>query len=148
MYPRFNEMVEIAVDHLMPDGFDVTDNPSECDTQAKVRRWYNATGRIMVWTGESEQTIFGAPHINHAFRAWHDYVHVVFGLPFTPQGEHLVMKIQQRQVLTLGSMFTAEEQALFLKLLECEIDAQVQYYETHGEFVKDQRAFAERWMAA
>lgn len=102
LYPRFNEMVQHAVNQLMPDGFDVTDNPSDCDTLDKVRRWYETTGRIVVWTGESEQTIFGAPQVNHAFRAWHDYVHVLFGLPFTRNGEHLVMKIQQRHVLVLG----------------------------------------------
>jgi len=148
MYPRFNEMVLKVVNRLMPQGFDVTDIPSDCDTLAKVRRWHQATGRIMVWTGESDCTIFGAPHVNHAFRAWHDYVHVVFGLPFTAQGEHLVMKIQQRHVYSFGAEFTEAERELFCKLLECEIDAQVQYYETHGEFVKDQRKFAERYMAA
>lgn len=148
LYPRFNEMVQLAVATLLPYGYDVTDNPSECDTADKVRRWYEATGRIMVWAGESDNTIFGAPHVNHAFRAWHDYVHVVFGLPFTVDGEHLVMKIQQRQVLTLGAGFTDAERALFCKLLECEIDAQIQHYVTHGEFVRDQRAFAQRYMAA
>jgi hypothetical protein len=52
MYPRFNEMVLMAVESLMPDGYDVTDDSTVCDTFDKVKRLYERTGRIVVWTGE------------------------------------------------------------------------------------------------
>lgn len=149
MYPRFNEMVQVAVDALMPDGFDTTDDPTVCDTLDKVKRHYRKTGRIVVWTGESDNTVFGDPQVNHAFRAWHDYVHVNFDLPFTEAGEHTVMQIQQRQVDTLGGYaFTAQEKKLFWDLLECEIDGQIKEFVRTGDFVKDQRAFAQKYMEA
>ena len=147
MYPRFNDMVEVVVNALMPDGFDTTDDATVCDTLDKVRSYYHDTWRIIVWTGESDQTIFGAPHINHAFRAWHDWVHAAFDLPFTEDGEHKVMQIQQRHVDTLGAMlFTNEEKSLFYRLLECEIDGQIAEFKRTGDFVKDQRAFAKQYM--
>jgi hypothetical protein len=147
MYPRFNEMVLMAVASLMPDGYDVTDDSTVCDTLDKVKRHHRKTGRIMVWTGESEQSIFGQASVNHAFRAWHDYVHVLYDLPFTKAGEHRVMRIQQTHVDTLGGFeFTPEEKNLFYKLLECEVDGQLEHLIKTGEFVKDQRAFATTYM--
>lgn len=47
-----------------------------------------------------------------------------------------------------GTQFTENEHDLFCRILEVEIDEQVAYYEKHGEFVKDQRAFAQRHLVA
>lgn len=147
MYPRFNEMAHVAVQSLMPDGFDTTADASLCDTLDKVKRHYRKTGRVLVWTGESDNTIFGTPEDNHAFRAWHDYVHINFDLPFTKQGEHTVMLLQQRHVDTIGGYyFTRHEKDTFVKLLECEIAGQLDEFIRTGDFVKDQRAFAKQFM--
>lgn len=149
LYPRFNEMVLLAVEALMPDGFDTTDDESRCDSVDKVMRHYGDTGRILVWTGASDQSIFGAPHVNHAFRAWHDYVHVMYRLPFTAQGEHTVMQIQQRHVDTLGGfVFTNKEKELFYRILECEVDGQVEHLKRTGEFPSNQREFTQQYMEA
>lgn len=30
------------------------------------------SGRVVVWDGASDATIYGDARVNHAFRAWHD----------------------------------------------------------------------------
>lgn len=84
LYPALNKAVEHIVDVLMPDGFDTTDNEEHCNTYRKLEGYHKATGgRIIVWTGASNRTIFGAPEINHAFRAWHDWCHLVLEADFS-----------------------------------------------------------------
>ncbi len=145
MFPAFNRMVKMAVNALLSDGFDVTDDQNLCYPFDILKKHYNQTGRIRVWSGASDKTIFGDPNINHAFRAWHDKVHVTYNLPFTPEGEHMVMQIQQRQCDIFGkSHFTRDEITLFYRILACEIDGQLAHYIAEGEFPKDQRVFTKR----
>lgn len=149
LYPAFNEMVLLAVNALMPDGFDTTDNEEHCNTHRKLVGYWKATDRILVWSGASDCTIFGDPKVNHAFRAWHDWVHVHYDLPFTPEGEHTVMLIQQRQCDTMGALiFTPDQIQQFWRILEAEIDGQVEHYEKHKEFIADQRTFCQNYMKA
>lgn len=100
---------------------------------AKMKRDYEVTGIIVIWTGESDNTIFGEPHINHIFRAWHDYIHVTYDQDFSFAGESMVGTIQVHQLPT-DWIFEKE-------LLTSEILGQNQYYRQHKEFVKDQRKF-------
>ena len=148
MYPQFNELVHHVVRKLMPQGYDTTDNMLEVNTPEKLVRYYNATGRIMVWTGASDCTMFGDAETNHAFRAWHDYVHVMYGFPFTQEGEQLVAKVQQRQACSIGSDYTHQERELFCKLIDCEVNGQVAYFHQHNDFPEDQREFTRQYMAS
>lgn len=129
LYPALFKAVEHIVDVLMPDGFDTTDNEEHCNTYRKLEGYYKATGgRIIVWTGASDRTIFGDPAVNHAFRAWHDWCHLVLEADFSQDGEHKVCLMQQRQVRTMcEDILTKEEIAEACKFIECEIDGQKIY---------------------
>src|SRR6266404_5349587 len=41
-------------------------------------------GSLVVWSGASEGTIYGDAKVNHAFRAWHDSLHLKLNATFTP----------------------------------------------------------------
>ena len=140
---EFNELVLTMAQCLMPHGFEVaTDAPQ---TYEALRDYYNETGKIKVWNGASECTIFGYPVVNWAFRAWHDWVHVMNSLEFTVDDEHSVMRFQQLQIIELLGN-TAQAQR-FCMYLEAEIDGQAEYFQKHGHFPEDQRAFFNEYIA-
>lgn len=147
LYPRFNDCVLKIVSHLMPKGFDVTEHEHLCNSYEKVAQHYRHTGRILVWTGASDNTIFGYPQHNHAFRAWHDYVHVTYGLPFNEDGERMATKIQQHHVMEFHTG-TPCEAKFFCRILDAEINGQIEYFCKHGKFVEDQRAFVQNYLAS
>ena len=45
------------------------------------------TRATVIWPGASERTIYGAPEVNWAFRAWHDSVHLARECDFSRAGE-------------------------------------------------------------
>ena len=49
-----------------------------------------STSGLVVYSGGSDNTIYGDPRVNWAFRAWHDKLHLDLNAPFTLQGETLV----------------------------------------------------------
>jgi hypothetical protein len=100
----------------------------------KMKNDYAATGKIVIWTGESEGTIFGDPVYNHIFRAWHDLTHVLLNQDFGFAGESVVGTAQVHQ---LPSDWIFEQQ-----LITAEILGQNQYYRQHKAFLIDQRKFA------
>lgn len=135
LFPAFDKFVNDIVAEFFPCGFDVTDDGSLCDTFEKLEAYYTETGRIRVWSGGSEETIFGSPETNHAFRAWHDLCHLLLGEPFTPEGESEVAELQKQMVISRGGP------SLFLRILDIEINGQIRYYEEHGSFPVNQRQF-------
>lgn len=112
------------------DDFDVNDLQGTLD---KHREQFLRTGKIHIWTGASDKTIFASAKVNHYFRAWHDYIHVTENLGYDFIGESAVCKIQQAQ-LPLDWGF---ERAL----VDSEIVGQALYYMKYNEFIDDQRAF-------
>lgn len=99
-------------------------------TKAKFEK----TGIIEIWMGSSDNTIFGEPHINHIFRAWHNMTHFKYDQPFNFGGESTVATIQCSQLPT-DWIFERE-------LLTAEVLGQNQYYRIHREYVTNQRQFA------
>lgn len=94
-----------------------------------------ANGRLKIWTGASENTIFGSPEINHKFRFIHDFYHCQNKLGFTHGDELLVNYIQQREFRKDGpSGFDRQ-------LLNIETAGQILYYIQNGDFPTDQRKF-------
>lgn len=135
LFPAFDRFVNDIVAELFPCGFDVTDDDSLCDTFEKLEAYHTETGRIRVWSGGSEETIFGSPETNHAFRAWHDFCHLLLGAPFTPDGEARVATLQQQMVTE------RVDSPCFLNILDIEINGQIRYYDEHGCFPENQRQF-------
>lgn len=91
---------------------------------------------LVVWSGESNNTIFNDPAVNHAFRALHDALHLKTGLDFSPQAEIELGRIQASQY----------DSDLIRELVFCEVSLQAAYHLENGVFVPDQRSFTENYL--
>lgn len=87
-----NVIVQHMAHKLFPTGYDV--GPDAPDSLEALNGQIAQRGRLVVYSGASDNTIFGAPEINHDFRAWHDWTHWRHQLPFTPEGEQQVAELQ------------------------------------------------------
>lgn len=99
-----------------------------------MKRYFRAHNKIRIWTGASDNTIFGESQVNHFFRAWHDLIHIRYNQSFNFGGESTVATIQCSQLPT-DWIFERE-------LITAEVLGQNQYYRIHREYVTDQRQFA------
>jgi hypothetical protein len=95
---------------------------------------------LPVYSGACERTIYAAPEVNHAFRAWHDATHVRLGADFSIAGEIRTAREQLRQAAALGADWRT------LALLHADTIGQVLYFARFGRFVHDQRAFARAYI--
>lgn len=129
---------------LFPDGFDASETAPS--TFEELCAHLDQGRRMLVYSGASDATIWGAPHVNHAFRAWHDWVHYQFKLPFTPEGEHRACGIQ---CFMLHDKYgNTPRVAHWRNVLTAEIDGQLQYAQRHcGAFPVDQRRFVLAYLA-
>jgi hypothetical protein len=122
---------------LNPEGYDTReDAPSSFEALCEYKRRY---GRICVWTGASDHTIFGYKDINWAFRAWHDAHHWLGQHPFTREGEQAVMLRQQRDILALwGDTARGHE---LCQIIHAEIIGQRDHEDRWGGFPDNQLGF-------
>jgi hypothetical protein len=90
-----------------------------------------STGSPVVWSGASDATIYGAASVNHAFRAWHDSLHLKLNAPFNMHGERIVALEQARLI---GS-------DTYGHLIIAEVIGQAEHYALTGQFPTDQKAF-------
>lgn len=124
---------------VWPFGFDVADEAP--DTLAKLRAEVKARGKMTVWSGASEHTIFGSAEANYHFRAWHDWCHWRYRLPFTAEGERAAAYVQVAHIARVyGDDELAAEMAAWVL---AEVIGQAEYQAEHGEFPADQVAFDE-----
>ena len=138
LYFPFDLAVLQIAKKLMPSGFDLTANDNTVNSLAKITEIYKQTGRVKVWQGASDDTIFCHTKVNFAFRAWRDYVHIINQYSFTQEGELATCKEQQRHV----SFHCSQEQACIInRLLYIEVVEQVKEYYKTGAHVIDQRQF-------
>jgi hypothetical protein len=138
----FNAAVLAIASHILPRGFDVSDNaPSTYD---ELRQHYQATGRILVWSGASDRTIFGDPEVNHAFRAWHDARHILGAHDFSFLGE---CRTCFAQIADMEALFRGHHRLPFWRrLLRAEVIGQAYYVKIWGEFPADQSDFVECYL--
>ena len=134
---RFNEWIEQWFENhkdlfvfVNEDDFDETDIQGTFDKH--VQR-FKETGKIHIWTGASDHTIFGEPTVNHKFRAWHDYIHITYGYGYDFVGESICSAIQQSMLPTNWHFER--------NLVHAEIVGQAQYFMVNGNFLNDQRLF-------
>lgn len=92
-------------------------------------------GRLVVWSGESSNTIYGDASSNWAFRAWHDFLHLKLNAPFTLEGEIHVAKAQASQCGTLAA-----------SIIMAEVQGQVEYFNKYGKFPVNQIEFIENYL--
>ena len=67
-----------------------------------VMEAYKNNKPIPVYTGDSEDTIWGEPEINWLFRAHHDTLHLRHNIPFTLLGEYKVAEIHSALAELMG----------------------------------------------
>lgn len=87
--------------------------------------------RIPVGARHSERTIWSRPAVNSLFRAWHDSIHLASCRGFGLEDEIAVWRTMDRWI-------EGEECRAYLF---AESVGQIRYYEAHGYFPEDQRAF-------
>ena len=107
-------------------------------TLQKMIKTYKDTGKISIWTGFSENTIFGESTNNHKFRAWHDFHHVTKNLSFDEIGEAAVCECQKND---LPKSYIFER-----ILLDIEINGQIEYLKERGNFVNNQIEFCKAYL--
>jgi hypothetical protein len=98
----------------------------------------NVVSILTVWSGASDKTIYGDAAVNHAFRAWHDSLHLKLNAPFTLEGEILVAKFQANALKNdaLGAIIMAE------------VQGQAEYFAKHGTFPENQVEFIQSYLKA
>lgn len=141
----FNVAVNHMAARVCPTGFDVTMDASAApDTLGQLRRHIERTGRILVWGGASDTTIYACRETNAAFRAWHDWTHYILRAPFDLPGERTVCARQQAD---LALIYAGHDRLpLWQRLLEIEIVGQAVHLTATGSFLADQRGFAHRML--
>src|SRR5258708_3343095 len=75
----FNAEVMTMANKVCPCGYDV--DPDYQPTFEGLNEYIERTGRIMVNSKYSENTIFADAEHNYAFRAWHDWTHWIIQAP-------------------------------------------------------------------
>lgn len=86
---------------------------------------------LVIWSGESDHTIFGDNRVNWAFRALHDSLHIQTGIGFSPAEE-----------MALGRIQAARYDGLMADLIYIEVAGQAEHYLKTGRFVSNQVEFA------
>lgn len=136
----FNRAVHHIANKLLPHGWDVSDNaPSSL---IGLRAHYLATGRICVWSGGSDRTIFADAETSYAFCAWHDHHHLAGNHEFTPDGELAVAVAQGLDIFDLYGL-----KRDWAYILHAEIMGQDDYKRANGVFPNDQMAFVRAYLA-
>jgi hypothetical protein len=143
----FNIAVRTIAARLFPCGFDITaDESAAPSTLEALQAHIEATGRMLVWSGASDHTIFACPETNWAFRAWHDWAHWRYALPFDLAGERAVCEVQKANLATVYP--GRPSLPLWGRILDLEITAQAEHFTTTGSFPIDQVAFTLARLAA
>jgi hypothetical protein len=138
----FNIAVLHIAGKLCPGGYDVSDDAP--DTYPKLRAHLDRTKQMLVWSGGSENTIYGEPEVNWAFRAWHDWCHYRGAHDFTPEGERAVFEMQRSHLLLFYGDCAQTQR--WIKILRAEVIGQQKHFYKHGYYPYDQRAFVEAYL--
>jgi hypothetical protein len=140
-----NPAVHTIAKKLFPCGYLVSETEAPATYEA-LRERLNSGQPMMVYSGASDNTIFGDREVNWAFRAWHDWCHWKGGYDFTSEGEAAACEMQVEHIKTLYG--DNEETQLWADILRAEVNGQAQYEAIHGEFPKDQKAFIREYLKA
>jgi hypothetical protein len=101
------------------------------DNVADVIACYRATGRLVIWAGASQRTVFGdgpqGAAVNYAFRAWHDWAHVRTVAGFDAAAEIALGRWQAGEA---GSDALA-------RIVLAEVSGQAEYFAATGAFLPE-----------
>lgn len=127
---------------FLPDGFDVVDDAPH--TFEALKAHLDAGGRLVVWSGGSQVTVYGDPSVNYAFRAWHDWCHWYGNHDFSLAGETGTCEMQCEQLIS--HFGDTERTRHWCTVIRAEIVGQGLYYHRHKRFPEDQRAFVSEYL--
>ncbi|WCA46203.1 hypothetical protein [Caulobacter phage DCM] len=133
----FNAAVMTMANRMNPKGWDVVDLAP--NSLHGLTLHYRCTGKIAVWSGASENTIFACPEHNYAFRAWHDSTHLQIQQDFSLAGEAATAFAQCADLLDQYGL--DEDTREFCAMILTEVVGQSAHYQLTGDFVADQRKF-------
>lgn len=123
-----NDAIKIAARSAGTPRFEVRDvAPNSFED---VQRVYLQTGKLVVWSGGTERTIYDDVQVNYIFRAWHDWTHIKIQAGFDLAGETATGMTQIAQV--------GDELGRIIKL---EVIGQATHAIEFGTFVEDQKAW-------
>lgn len=125
---------------LFPTGFDISAHAPE--TYQELVSHVAATGRMLVYSGGSDKTIYADREVNFAFRAWHDWCHLKGNLDTVFDDEAAVCAMQQEHLLHIYG----EAGRKWYAILDAEIIGQALYYDHHKSFPDNQKAFVEAYL--
>jgi len=128
----FNRAIVAIAQDTFPHGFDVADHAPS--TLADLHAHVSLTGRMLVWAGASDRTIYADPGVNWAMRAWHDSCHLSGSHDFTIAGESLACMAQIDQ---LARVYPGAP-SLWSRLIWLEVIGQALHADASGQFVTDQ----------
>ena len=119
-----NKIIQLAPKHIVSD--------VAPDTFEKLKR---NIGQLVIWSGASDNTIYGDPAINQAFRAWHDSLHIKLNADFTQEGE---TRVALEQARIIGGSYA--------EIILAEVVGQGLYFNKYGEFPKNQIEFIKSYL--
>ena len=122
--PRLNELIREQSSQME---YTVADRAPSVETEL-----FGNSGRMVIWAGESQHTIYGAPEVNWGFRAIHDQLHLDTNIGFDPLAEIHLARLQIASMRLEGTI---------ADLVYAEIAGQAEYYQKTGNFVTDQLEF-------
>ena len=147
LYRPLNIFVHRMANKLFPCGFDVTMDEDEApDSLRRLTAHIGETNRMLVWGGDSEDTIFDCPETNWAFRAWHDWCHWKGQFPFTVEGERTAARMQMDHIINFVG--DPVERGKLTWLVHFEVVGQAEHYENYGDFPENQREWTEKKLAS
>ncbi len=136
---KASNRLEFAIMELAPPHVATYDAPN---TWAELVQWaYHASDGdpIPVYSGGCDKTIYSCPEVNHAFRAWHDMLHLFTHSDFSVRGEMVVNRHHQHILYERRNEFYLTHEELYA--MNCDVLGQVLYYDRYHEYVDDQAAF-------
>jgi hypothetical protein len=114
----FNDAVMSICTNIFPDGFDVCDPAIAPNTWPDLFDHVQSTGRMVVGASSDPEDVFRDNNVYHAFRAWHDWMHLFSGAQFTLTGEAVAARCQEAQ---LAAMFGEAKAKAWMGYIHAEI---------------------------
>lgn len=143
----YNIAVRAMTRRIFTTGYDTVSNINEAPTSLEELNevMNGGKGRMIVWDGACDRTIFDCPETNQDFRAWHDWAHWVKQAPFTLDGEVKAIDYQCENLITVHG--DTDEVAYWRTLLRTDIVGTFAHREITGDYPEDQRAWTEHLLA-
>lgn len=120
------------------DYFPVDNAPNDYDALYDMwRHCQSDNGPFLVWSGGSDKTIYTTQAANHAFRFWHDILHVTKGLKFDTMDEIEIGIIQTKAIQAEFGKDSLEAKIMLADTVGQSVYAQM----NQGEFPDNQVSF-------